>query len=81
MKKFIFKICKFLNYEIPWWISSVFGLVLAIVPCCYAAFKGITTLEPGFSYGVFYGIGLLIAIDGFFRSFKKKEADQEKTGH
>lgn len=81
MKKFILKICKFLNYEIPWWISSVFGLVLAIVPLCYAASKGITTLEPGFSYGVFYGVGFLMAINGFFCSFEKRAADQEKTGH
>lgn len=83
MKKFILKIYRILNCELPWWVALIIGLPLMVLPSCYAATKGITTLEPGFTYGVLYGVGLIYSLCGIFSFFdkKKKAADQEKTGH
>lgn len=82
MKRILIKIIKFLNTDLSWWVCCILGVLLMLVPPLHAASKGITSLEPGFSYGVFYGIGCVLSIDGIFSSFyqkKKVAADQERS--
>lgn len=66
MKSFIKKIVSF--FGLPLFRFS-FGLFLMVVPPIYAASIGILDLEPGFSYGVFYGVGSYCFFDSGFDLF------------
>lgn len=80
MRRTLIKIIKFLDKKLPWWLCCILGVLLMIVPPTYAASKGITSLEPGFGYGVLYGIGICLCIcseKSFFVQKKKAAADRE----
>lgn len=51
----------------------VIGLFLMIVPSVYAASIGYTSLEPGFSYGFFYGVGMMFFLDGLLSISSKRD--------
>lgn len=50
-------------------VLSCLGLLLSIGSPCIALCKGISSLEPGFSYGVFYGLGFSLFVSNFYRIF------------
>ena len=50
------------------WVGIVFGLLLMIIPVCIAG-PDAENMEPGFSYGVLYGMGFIICFDGYMESF------------
>ena len=80
MRRTLIRIIKFLDKELPWWLCCILGILLMLVPPTYAASKGITSLEPGFGYGVLYGVGICYSTHGFLSSFhqkKKAASDRE----
>lgn len=80
MRRTLIKIIKFLDKDLPWWLCCILGLLLMIVPSAHALIKGITSMEPGFSYGILYGVGICYSTHGFLSSFhqkKKAASDQE----
>ena len=50
------------------WVGIICGLILMIVPVCIAV-PDAENMDPGFSYGVLYGMGFIICLDAFFESF------------
>lgn len=50
----------------------IFGLLLAVLPLLIGAEVSIADFEPGFNYGVFYGVGMMILIRAGFDFFSKK---------
>lgn len=69
MKRFVASLVRFLSRPI---VPVCVGLLLMIVPPCIAACKGLVSLEPGFTYGVFYGVGLYLCSDHIFDLFNNK---------
>lgn len=55
------------------WFYVVLGLFMMIIPPCVAASKNLLSLEPGFSYGAWYGAGLCFVVFNFPDLFCKKK--------
>lgn len=62
--------------RIAWLISRplfdiVIGLLLMIIPSVYAASMGYVSFEPGFTFGVFFGAGMMFSLDGLISILSK----------
>lgn len=71
MKRFCLSIVWF--FSLPF-VRLGIAFLLMIVPPVIAAGNGLTTLEPGFTYGVFYGYGFYLLLDSIpaaLRSLRK----------
>lgn len=66
MKSFFKSVIYFLCLPL---VRFILALSFMVIPPIYAAAKGYTTLEPGFTYGVFYGFGLSVFYDAGFDLF------------
>lgn len=69
MKQFFSSLFRFLSRPI---VPFCVGLLLMLVPPCIAASKGLVSLDPGFDYGVWFGVGLYLCCDYLSDLFVKK---------
>ena len=72
MKMLLSKCVRFCSRPL---VRFFIGLACMLVPPVVAAGKGLLTLEPGFTYGVFYGFGLWMACDSLPSLFISRSRD------